>query len=165
MISNYDIIYKNNLMLDLHLPESENYDLFVYFHGGGLTAGVRGGVEVFAKTLAKHNIATASIEYSLYPNAKYPDFIEDCADAIRFLKDNYKFNKLYVGGSSAGGYISMMLCFDETFLKRVGLTPMDVNGFIHNAGQPQHQKTAASDAQTGKKFFNPLNTIHALYLY
>ncbi len=140
MKSIFDLAYKENLLLDLHLPESDEFDLFVYFHGGGLSAGKRGGVEVFAKTLAKRNIATATVEYRMYPDAKFPDFIVDCADSIRWLKDHIsqygKCNRIYVGGSSAGGYLSMMLCFDKRYLNRIGLEPTDIDAYIHDAGQP-----------------------------
>ncbi len=140
MKSIFDLAYKENLFLDLHVPESDSFDLFVYFHGGGLKNGRRGGVEVFAKTLAKQNVATATVEYRMYPDAKFPDFIVDCADAIRWLKDNIsqygKCNRIYVGGSSAGGYLSMMLCFDKRYLNAVGLEPTDIDAYIHDAGQP-----------------------------
>lgn len=140
MKSIYDIKYKNGLCLDIHLPEGEEYDLFVYFHGGGLVKGKRGGVEVFAQTLAKRGIATASVEYRLMPSAEFPDFIEDSADAIRWLVDHAqdygRLNRIFVGGSSAGGYISMMLCFDERYLARVGMKPTDIAAYIHDAGQP-----------------------------
>ena len=140
MISKYDLEYKDGLRLDLHLPESEEFNLFVYFHGGGLIRGKHGGVEVFAKTLAERNIGVATVEYRLLPEAKFPDFIEDAADAIAWLKNNVsefgKCNRLYVGGSSAGAYISMMLCFDNRFLARVGMKPTDIDAYIHDAGQP-----------------------------
>ncbi len=140
MISNFDLEYKEGLRLDLHLPECEEFDVFVYFHGGGLEAGSRKGYEVFASTLAKHGIATASVEYRMYPDAKFPDFIEDAADAVAWIKNNIseygKCNRIYVGGSSAGGYISMMLCFDARFLARVGMKPTDIDAYIHDAGQP-----------------------------
>lgn len=140
MITYQDIEYKQNLCLDLYLPKNGEFDLFVYFHGGGLVGGSKNNVEVFAKTLAKNNIATASVEYRMYPNAKFPDFIKDCAYSIRWLKDNIKHygkcNRIFVGGSSAGGYLSMMLCFDEKYLKEVRMLPTDIAGYIHNAGQP-----------------------------
>lgn len=140
MVSHYDLEYKQGLCVDLHLPTSEEFDVFIYFHGGGLTSGSRKGVEVFAKTLAKRNIATASFDYRTYPNAKFPDFIVDGASAVRWVKDNIhtygKCKRIFVGGSSAGGYISMMLCFDERYLKAEGLMPTDVAGYIHDAGQP-----------------------------
>ena len=47
-----------------------------------------------------------------------------------------KINGIYVGGSSAGGYISQMLCFDKSWLSEHGIKPMDIAGFIHDAGQP-----------------------------
>ncbi len=134
------IEYKEGLLLDLHLPESDTFDLFVYIHGGGLSSGSRSGVEVFAKDLAERGIATASIDYRMYPDAKFPDFIEDAAYSVRWLKDNIsrwgKCNRTFVGGSSAGGYISMMLCFDDRYLNSVGLKPTDIAGYIHDAGQP-----------------------------
>ena len=32
MKSIFDLAYKENLLLDLHLPETDEFDLFVYFH-------------------------------------------------------------------------------------------------------------------------------------
>ena len=137
-----DIEYKKGLYIDLFLPDNESFDIFVYFHGGGLCAGDRKGKEValLAKTLAKKGIATASVEYTLYPKAKFPDFIEDCADAVAWVKNNINdygnCKRIFVGGSSAGGYISMMLCFNPSYLYRRGLNPFDIDGYIHDAGQP-----------------------------
>ena len=88
MISKYDLEYKNGLFIDLHLPDSSDFDVFIYFHGGGLTSGSRKGVEKFAKTLAKRNVATASVEYRMYPTAKFPDFIVDAADSVKWVKEN-----------------------------------------------------------------------------
>lgn len=140
MISHFDLEYKENLVIDLHLPKKETFDLFVYFHGGGLTGGSRKSAETLAPTLAKAGIATATVQYRLYPDAKFPDFIEDGAAAIRFLKDNIaRFGtcrRIFVGGSSAGGYISMMLCFDGRYLAAVGMSPDEIDGYIHDAGQP-----------------------------
>ena len=140
MMTKFDIKYKDDLMLDLFLPESEEFDLFVYIHGGGLVEGGRKRVDVFAKTLAKHNIATASIEYRMYPNAKFPEFIEDCAYSVKWLRDNIseygRCKRIFVGGSSAGGYLSMMLCFDKSYLAKVGMKPTDIDAYIHDAGQP-----------------------------
>ena len=46
------------------------------------------------------------------------------------------FYKIFVGGSSAGGYISMMLCFDNKYLAPHKIKPTDIKGFFHDAGQP-----------------------------
>ena len=59
---------------------------------------------------------------------------------MSWLKDHISkwgnCGRIFVGGSSAGGYISMMLCFDDRFLRAVGLEPTDIDGYIHDAGQP-----------------------------
>ena len=140
MISKLDIEYKDGLYLDLYLPDVDRFDLFVYFHGGGLATGDRRGVDVFAKTLAKRGIATASVEYRMYPSARFPDFIVDAAESVAFVKNNLseygRERNIYVGGSSAGGYISMMLCFDKSYFAKVGMKPTDIAAYIHDAGQP-----------------------------
>ena len=43
---------------------------------------------------------------------------------------------IYAGGSSAGGYLSMMLCFDDRWLGKHGISPIQLKGFVHDAGQP-----------------------------
>ena len=135
-----DIEYSNGLMLDLYLPDTPQFDLFVFFHGGGLERGSHKKAQIFAKTLADNGIATASIQYSMYPTAKFPDFINDCANAVAWLKNNIdkygKCNNVLVGGSSAGAYISMMLCFDNRYYQKAGVPDGFVTAYIHDAGQP-----------------------------
>lgn len=38
-------------MLDALLPDSKEFSLFVFFHGGGLVKGDRKNTEVFAKII------------------------------------------------------------------------------------------------------------------
>lgn len=140
MKSILNIPYKENLCLDLHLPEARSFPLFVYFHGGGLCSGSKDVGEEFAKMFTDRGIALAAVDYRMYPDAKFPDFIEDSAQSIRFLKDNIgtwgACTGIFAGGSSAGGYISMMLCFDKRFLTAVAMSPLEITGWIHDAGQP-----------------------------
>jgi acetyl esterase/lipase len=76
----------------------------------------------------------------MYPDAKYPDFIYDAAEAVAWTNKNmtdlFGCKNLYVGGSSAGGYLSMMLCFDKKYLASVGLDNSVIVGYLHDAGQP-----------------------------
>ena len=128
--------------IDLYLPEGECRALLVYFHGGGFVEGSRDlePMKSFAKDMTANGIGIASAEYRMYPDAKYPDFIEDAAEAVAYAKRELlpiaKCNKLIVSGTSAGGYLTMMLCFCEEWLGKWGLTPCDVDAFIHDAGQP-----------------------------
>ena len=126
--------------LDLYLPDSDSFPLFIYFHGGGLEKGSRKGFGKVAAWLCAHGVAAASVEYRMYPDAKYPEFLLDAAESVGYLKTHIseygKCTALYVGGSSAGGYISQMLCFDDSWLAPYGIKPTDIDGFVHDAGQP-----------------------------
>lgn len=126
--------------LDIYLPESDTFSVFVYFHGGGLAADGKEVAENHAKALTDKNIALVSANYRIYPTAVYPEFIRDAAAAVGWVKNHIgeygTCEKIYVGGSSAGGYLSMMLCFDKKYLAPYGIDPADLGGFIHDAGQP-----------------------------
>ena len=139
-----DVIYKKvdgqELSLDLFLPDYSSFQTFVFFHGGGLEGGDKGGANVFVKNLTDAGVAVVSADYRLYPTAKYPDFIEDSADAVAWTINNIgkygESKKIIVGGSSAGGYLSMMLCFDGRWYEKAGVDASKIDGYFHNAGQP-----------------------------
>ena len=50
------------------------------------------------------------------------------------IRDRGLTENLYVGGSSAGAYIAMMLCFDPAYLKPYGVS--NIQGYLFDAGQP-----------------------------
>ena len=124
----------------LYLPEKDSFPIVVYFHGGGIEAGCRTDVDSYATYLAENGIAVASVEYRMYPYAHYPDFIHDAAAAVACVKKTFSrfgnIENIFVGGTSAGGYLSMMLCFDSRYLAPHGMKPTDIAGYIHNSGQP-----------------------------
>lgn len=126
-------------LMDVYLPRKPNGNLFFYAHGGGLEAGDKRDAACFAEYLAMRGTAVVSINYRMYPRAQYPDFIRDTAEALAFVKEKmpeWGAEKLYVGGSSAGGYLSMMLCFAPEYLQAFGLSNADIAGYFHDAGQP-----------------------------
>ncbi|MBQ9952714.1 MAG: alpha/beta hydrolase [Clostridia bacterium] len=138
-----DIVYgeygEANL-LDVYLPEDKVEGVFVYFHGGGLDHGSKRGAYKFAPYLSERNIAVVSANYRMYPDYAFPDFLYDAANVVRWTYDymtkEHNCDTIYVGGSSAGGYISMMLCFDQQYLGSVGLSNKNIAGYLHDAGQP-----------------------------
>ena len=114
--------------------------LFVFFHGGGLEGGDRGrGDDPVFTELARQGISTATADYRLYPKARFPEFIEDAALAVSWCLSNLPHSRLFVGGSSAGGYLSMMLALDARFLAAHGIDAQDrrqIGGYFCDAGQP-----------------------------
>lgn len=147
MRSFYDISYSHIghplQTLDIHLPEEgDSFPVFVYFHGGGFERGDKGSEKLtpFYEYMTAHKIAVITCNYRMYPDAKYPDFIEDGARAVAWVKANFhryaKAKQLFVGGSSAGGHLTMILCFDKRWLASHGIAPTEIDGFLHDAGQP-----------------------------
>ena len=106
--------------LDIHLPECDHFPVFLYFHGGSLTTGDKTMCKPFEEYLTNRDIAIVSADYRMYPNAKYPDFLQDSAAAAAWMFQNIKQygspDGIYIGGS----YISLMLCFDERMLVKPG---------------------------------------------
>lgn len=137
-----DIFYgsNENQCLDIYLPDCAEFSVFVYFHGGGIELGDKSEQKLMCEYLCERGVAVVNANYRMYPEASYPDFLEDAASAIAWAFENMKnYGKvkgIYVGGSSAGGYISQMLCFDNRWLAEFGISPIQIAGFVHDAGQP-----------------------------
>ena len=128
-------------LLDIYLPENKDFKTFVYIHGGGIVEGNKEGVKIpDCEAITKAGYAVVKINYRLYPNAKFPEYLYDAAQAVAWVKEHIKDyggnGDLIVGGSSAGGYISMMICFDDTYLKAFGVSTKDITAWIFDAGQP-----------------------------
>lgn len=128
------------LDLELYLPDDCSADnkkpLFLYFHGGGLENGDKTALRDVRVRLTELGFATASAEYRMYPSARFPDFIVDCANATAYLERMGLFSYAVLGGSSAGGYLTMMLHMDAHYLADAGVSAGFVRGYVHDAGQP-----------------------------
>ena len=126
--------------LDIYLPDANSFKVFVYIHGGGMIGGDKTNAKIVGEYVANQGIAFVSVNYRLYPKAAYPQFICDSAEAVAWVYKNIgKYGKcegIYIGGSSAGGYLSMMLCFDDKYLAPYEIPEGIIKGYIHDAGQP-----------------------------
>ena len=142
-----DIVYggrnKNddNLKLDMYIPNKSGYDTIVYFHGGGLSGGTKSDWRYaeIAKSFADNGFGLVSVEYSKYPDAKFPVYIEDCAEAVSFVKNKIKnyggSGDIIISGQSAGAWISLMLCFNRTYLEKVAVNPDEIKGYLIDSAQ------------------------------
>ncbi len=126
--------------LDIHLPDCEEFPIFIYFHGGGIEEGSKSLPSFIIEYFTSRGIALASANYRMYPTARFPDYIVDAAKAVKWVQQNISqygnCTHTFIGGASAGAYISMMLNFNKLYLANEGVNPYLITGYVHDAGQP-----------------------------
>ncbi len=110
--------------LDLYVPEELNTSapVLLYFYGGSWQSGDKNIYRAFGEAFASKGIVTAVADYRLYPDVRYPGFVEDCAEALRFLRETVSAHggnpeRLFLAGHSAGAYNAMMLVCDPRYLE------------------------------------------------
>lgn len=125
-------------LLDIHLPDGECRDFVVWYHGGSLQYGNRKDIRIH-EDLTKQGVGIASVEYRMYPDAQFPDFLEDAALSVRWLLDNLKqytdYERFYISGQSAGAWLTLMLAFDEHYLQDAGVQRSQIAGFVSDSSQ------------------------------
>ena len=110
--------------LDIYAPRGRAgpAPVLLFFYGGAWQAGKRRDYLAFGQVFASAGIVTAVADYRLYPQVKYPAFVEDAAAALAFLRahaGDYGGDpaRLFISGHSAGAYNAVMLASEPAFLK------------------------------------------------
>lgn len=92
-----------------------NYHAIVMIHGGGWNSrkifddqsGWSGDYLGFlARLFAMRGFLALSVDYRLLPDASLADMIEDCRDAVTYIKQRFSPETLALLGESAGGYLA-----------------------------------------------------------
>ena len=128
--------------LDIYQPSAAAAaaPVVFFFYGGNWQSGEKEMYLFLAAVLARRGYVTVVPDYRVYPEARYPGFVEDGALAVRWAWDNAaRFGgdprNLFVMGHSAGAYIAAMLAIDRRWLRAVDLSPgRDIAGLIGIAG-------------------------------
>jgi len=105
--------------LDLYEPpDRPGAPLVVFFYGGGWRSGARGDYPFIARVLAARGVAVAVPDYRLWPEARWPEFVEDAALAVSWLRAAPRLSSraIFVMGHSAGGFLAASLALDPRWL-------------------------------------------------
>ena len=127
---------KERCRLDLLYPTHlKNFTTVVWFHGGGLT----GGVKFVPEELDRKGIAVVAVNYRLSPKVQAPAYIEDAAAAVAWTFRNierYGGSKrnIIVSGHSAGGYLTSMIGLDPKWLKSHDIDANKIAGLVPFSG-------------------------------
>jgi acetyl esterase/lipase len=96
--------------------DSETLPGFVFFHGGGLTAGSIDTHDRITAALAETTgCRVVSVDYRLAPEHQFPAAVEDAIAATRWVSEQASSlgidaAKLVVGGDSAGATLAAVVC-------------------------------------------------------
>ena len=108
--------------------KTENAPGILWIHGGGYMTGMKEMVHMSRAVdlVKKYNAVVISPGYRLSFMKPYPAAIDDCYDALLFIKDNAKslginINQIMVGGESAGGGLCAALCMMARDKKEVNI--------------------------------------------
>ncbi|MDQ6684805.1 MAG: alpha/beta hydrolase [Pseudomonadota bacterium] len=129
--------------LDVYTPVSAapkaGWPVVVFFYGGNWTSGERADYKFVGEALAGRGVLALVADYRLYPEAAYPGFLEDSAQAVGYAIEHARSlggdqKRVFVMGHSAGGYNAAMLALDERWLRAVGHDPKELRGWLGLAG-------------------------------
>ena len=142
---------------DLYRPDantrpSAGWPLVVFIYGGSWNRGERGDYRFVGEALAQRGAMAMVIDYRLYPEVMYPEFIRDSAAAVALALTQAQAwgadpKRVLVMGHSAGGYNAAMVALDPRWLAEVGHSPNELAGWIGLAGPYEFLPITNPEAQ------------------
>jgi acetyl esterase/lipase len=128
--------------LDIYAPEPRGAPapVIVFFYGGNWQTGEKSIYRFVGAALAARGFVVIIPDYRVYPEVRFPGFVEDGARAVRWAHDHAaEFDgdpgQMVLMGHSAGAHIAAMLTYDRQWLAAVGLDPnRDLKGLVGLAG-------------------------------
>ena len=127
--------------LDVYAPPTATgaEPVAVFFYGGSWDSGRRADYAWAGRAVAARGFLTLVPDYRLYPEVVFPDFLDDCAAAVRWAVDNARAlggdpDRIVLIGHSAGAYNAAMLALDPRYLKAAGVEPGAVRAFAGLSG-------------------------------
>lgn len=123
----------------------------VFIYGGRWKYGSKRDYLLMGNALAREGWVVVIPDYRLFPAVKFPAWVDDGANAVRWTHDNLQrlggdSSRVFVIGHSAGAHTVAMLALDRHYLRDAGLPQDAVSGFVSIAG-PNDTTWTAPDVQ------------------
>jgi acetyl esterase/lipase len=128
--------------LDIYQPKSRHKPapVVIFFYGGSWDQGSKTIYRFVGAALAEQGFVTIIPDYRLYPEVRFPGFLQDAAQAVAWARDHAVEyggdpHEIVLMGHSAGAHIAAMLTFDSQWLAAVDLNPShDIKAMVGLAG-------------------------------
>ncbi len=164
--NNTDAYKAQRCKLDiLNIPSTCGFPTLVWFHGGGISAGDK---KQMPQNLMGKSFAIVRPNYRLSPKIKAHEAIDDAAEAIAWVFNNIeKYGgdkaKIFVGGHSAGAYLSGMAAFAPSYLNKFGIKNTDIAGIVLLSGQTTtHFQVRKDLGDTSPQFLPKIDSLSLL---
>lgn len=138
-----DLPYGNNVRqrLDVYRPRRADgpAPVIVFLYGGRWQHGSKGEYRLVGDAITRRGLVAVVPDYRLYPEVRFPAWVEDAARAVRWVRDSIQgFGgdpaRIVVVGHSAGAHTSALLGLDGHYLRQAGVPAEAVRGFVSLAG-------------------------------
>lgn len=125
--------------IDVYRADQPDAPAVVFFYGGRWQGGRRADYAYVGRWLAEAGVTTIIPDYRLYPEVRYPTFVEDAAAAVAWVFEHHRQlgidpRRIHLSGHSAGAHIAALLATDAKYLERHGMRPADLAGVIGLSG-------------------------------
>jgi acetyl esterase/lipase len=115
--------------LDIYAPKAlaAPAPVVMFIYGGSWKQGTRADYQFVGRALAANGFMVVIPDYRLYPEVSYPDFLDDNAQAVKWIEDNIASlggdpSRFFIAGHSAGAYNAVMLGLEKAFLAAYDVT-------------------------------------------
>jgi acetyl esterase/lipase len=108
-----------------HDGKAKNAPVLIFFYGGGWVKGSADDYGFAARAYASKGFVVVVPDYRKVPQIRFPAFVQDAADAVKWTKDNIATyggdpNRIAIAGHSAGAHSVAMLALDPQWLAAAG---------------------------------------------
>ena len=120
-------------------PARAKQPVLIWWYGGGWVKGDRDAYAFAGRAFAKAGYLVVIPDYRKVPQVRFPAFLEDGAEAVRWTRDNAaRFGgdpkRIAFAGHSAGAHTAVMLALDPRYLRAAGVDPAIVRASIGLSG-------------------------------
>ncbi|MBA3658012.1 MAG: alpha/beta hydrolase [Gemmatimonadales bacterium] len=127
--------------LDVYRPKAASAPapVVVFFYGGRWQGGSREQYRLLGDAFAQRGVVAVVPDYRLYPEVRFPAWIEDGARAVRWVHDSIAHyggdpSNIILAGHSAGAHTAMLLALDPEYLAAAGVPRGAIRGAASLAG-------------------------------
>jgi acetyl esterase/lipase len=137
-----DLAYGENARqhLDVYSPKGEgSHPIVVFFYGGSWSMGRKSQYAFMGAALAARGYVTVIPDYRLYPEVRFPTFLEDSAQAVAWTRQHaHEFggdpDRIVLMGHSAGAHMAAMLAVNSKYLEKAGVPSRSIVGLVGLSG-------------------------------